>query len=168
MTTIFDFTRMESAANWLSMGDAVMGGRSVGRLRPTAAGAAVFEGVVSLENNGGFASARSRPLRRRLPANARLMVECRGDGKTYKLVARTDAAFDGIAYHASFAPPATDWTTCVFAPTDFAPTFRGRVVLAPPLQTASIVTLGLMIAGKQAGPFSLQLRRIGVVPSAPR
>ncbi len=162
MMTIFDFARPESAADWLSIGDAVMGGRSVGRLRPTGDGAAVFEGVVSLENNGGFASVRSRPLPRRLPADARLVVVCRGDGKTYKLVARTDAAFDGIAYQAAFAPPATDWTTRTFAPTDFAPTLRGRVVPAPPLQTAAIVTLGLMIAGKQAGLFSLQLRWIGV------
>lgn len=160
MIVLFDFTQPESTAAWFSIGDAVMGGRSVGQLRPTGNGSAVFEGLVSLDHNGGFASVRSRPLAHQLPDNARLVVECRGDGKTYKLVARTDAAFDGIAYHAVFTPPTTAWATCVLSAVDFTPTFRGRSVLAPPLRPANLVTLGLMIAGKQAGPFALWLRRL--------
>lgn len=163
MTTLFDFTRPESAAAWFAVGDAVMGGRSVGRLRPTDDGAAVFEGVVSLDNNGGFASIRSRPVAHRPPDDALFVVECRGDGKTYKLVARTDAAFDGVAYQAAFTPPTAAWTRCVFGAADFVPTFRGRVVPAPPLRPSALVTLGLMIAGRQAGPFALRLRRIDAV-----
>lgn len=166
MTTLFDFTRPESVAEWFPIGDGVMGGCSVGRLRPTGDGAAVFEGVVSLANNGGFASVRSRPLPQRLPVDAVLVIECWGDGKTYKLTARTDTAFDGVAYQATFSPPTADWVQYTFSAADFVPTFRGRVVPAPPLQPAAIVTLGLMIAGKRA-KLALWLRRIGVVGSGP-
>jgi hypothetical protein len=58
-----------------------MGGVSHSRLRHDAAGHAVFEGVVSLENNGGFASVRSRPLDLGVPGAANYSLEVRGDGK---------------------------------------------------------------------------------------
>ncbi|MFQ3582492.1 MAG: CIA30 family protein [Chloracidobacterium sp.] len=162
MTVLFDFTHPPAIEAWYALGDRVMGGRSVGQLRPTGQGHAIFEGFVSFENNGGFASIRSQPLDRTLPPNAEFIVEAQGDGKTYKFVARTDGGFDGVAYQATFTPRAECWETYRFAATELTPTFRGRPVSAPPLNSAAITTLGLMIAGKQFGPFALRLRRIAI------
>jgi len=163
---VFDFANPTAAAAWYAIGDQVMGGCSSGQLRPTNHGFAVFEGVVSLANQGGFASVRSAPLAHRLPPQAVFVIVAKGDGKTYKFVVRTDAAFDGLAYQATFTPLPDAWQMYRLATTDFTPTFRGRPVPAPPLQTEATVTLGLMIAGKQAGPFALAIRQIGVLPQA--
>ena len=55
------FDKGEELARWYSVSDTVMGGVSHGRLRGTESGTALFEGHLSLENNGGFAMVRTRP-----------------------------------------------------------------------------------------------------------
>jgi NADH dehydrogenase [ubiquinone] 1 alpha subcomplex assembly factor 1 len=95
---LFDFQTAESTADWSAIDDAVMGGVSASRLRHDPAGHAVFEGVVSLDNNGGFASVRSRPGELGAPEVVSYVLDVRGDGKRYKLNLRTDDAFDGVSY----------------------------------------------------------------------
>ena len=56
---LFDFSDPRAAEAWRAIDDRVMGGVSRSRLRHDRAGHAVFEGDVSLERNGGFASVRS-------------------------------------------------------------------------------------------------------------
>jgi hypothetical protein len=56
-----DFGDAARVAGWFSIDDRVMGGVSSSRLRYDAASHAVFEGPLSLERNGGFASVRSPP-----------------------------------------------------------------------------------------------------------
>jgi len=57
---LFDF-HQDGGPRWHAINDGVMGGVSQGRARITGDGVLVFSGVVSLENNGGFASIRSEP-----------------------------------------------------------------------------------------------------------
>jgi hypothetical protein len=121
----------------------------------------VFEGVVSLDNNGGFASVRSRRGELGTPGAVSYVLEVRGDGKRYKLNLRTDDAFDGVSYQAAFETPRDQWTTVRLPVAEFRPTFRGRVVAtAPPLDPARVRQVGLMIADRQAGAFSLAVRSI--------
>ena len=58
--TLFDFTTATNSTAWQIVNDDVMGGVSTSRFQVRTNGA-VFSGVVSLENNGGFASVRSSP-----------------------------------------------------------------------------------------------------------
>jgi hypothetical protein len=158
---LFDFQVAESTAGWSAIDDAVMGGVSASRLRHDPAGHAVFEGVVSLDNNGGFASVRSRPGELGAPGVLSYVLEVRGDGKRYKLSLRTDDGFDGVNYQATFETPHEQWTTVRLPVAEFRPTFRGRVVAtAPPLEPAGVRQVGLMIADRQAGAFSLAVRSI--------
>ena len=159
---LFDFQAVESTADWSAIDDAVMGGVSASRLRHDPAGHAVFEGVVSLDNNGGFASVRSRPGALGAPGAASFVLEVRGDGKRYKLNLRTDDAFDGVNYQAAFETPRDQWTTVRLPVSEFRPTFRGRVVAtAPPLDPGEVRQVGLMITDRQAGAFRLAVRSIG-------
>jgi NADH dehydrogenase [ubiquinone] 1 alpha subcomplex assembly factor 1 len=64
---LFDFTDANAANAWRAIDDRVMGGVSRSALRHDPAGHAVFEGTVSLERNGGFASVPSTPGERGLP-----------------------------------------------------------------------------------------------------
>jgi len=160
-TFVFDFRQARQAPEWTPIDDVVMGGRSVSAFR-LESDAAVFSGTVSLENNGGFASVRSAPGRFDLSDYAGVLLRVRGDGKTYKFNLRTDSDFDGVNYRAVFTPQRAVWTTVKLPFGAFAPTFRGRVLpRAEALDPARIVTFGLLIGDKQAGPFRLEIAWIG-------
>jgi monofunctional biosynthetic peptidoglycan transglycosylase len=158
---VFDFTFSDAVRAWRAIDDGVMGGRSFSQLLSTAHGTARFVGVVSLENNGGFASQRSAAHGLDLSAYEGIVVDCLGDGKTYKLALRTDGGFDGVAYQAEFQATAHEWRHVMTPWTDFRPTFRGRVLTGhAPLDPSRITQFGLMIADRQAGNFCLELKRI--------
>jgi monofunctional biosynthetic peptidoglycan transglycosylase len=133
--------------------DGVMGGRSRSTLLRTPTGLR-FEGDVSLDNGGGFASFRA-PLR--LPPDvAALQVAVQGDGQRYRLVLRTDDSGGAAQYQAPFvAAPAL--MTLRFVAGDFVARFRGRDVVAPPLRLADVRAFGLLIGEGQAGPFRVEL-----------
>jgi hypothetical protein len=133
--------------------DDVMGGQSRSKLLRTATGL-LFEGDVSLANGGGFASFRA-PLR--LPPDVcALQVACRGDGRRYRLVLRTDEGRGAAQYQAPFVAPRA-LTMLRFVSADFVARFRGRPVAAPPLRLADVRTFGLLISERQSGPFRIEL-----------
>lgn len=158
---LFRFDSAASVADWFAIDDGVMGGVSRSRLRHAVAGHAVFEGIVSLENNGGFASVRSRPLDLGVAGAGGYAIELCGDGKRYKFRVLVNDAFDGVSYQAPIEVPAGIWSTVRLPLRAFQATFRGRAVAtAPPLDLARVRQMGFMIADRQAGPFSLELRSI--------
>jgi NADH dehydrogenase [ubiquinone] 1 alpha subcomplex assembly factor 1 len=160
---LFDFSDPRSVALWNPIDDGVMGGVSRSQFRHDPAGHAVFAGHVSFENNGGFASVRCQPCDLGRMEVVAYLLEVRGDGKRYKLNLRTDNGFDGVNYQARLEAPAAIWTTCRLASADFLPSLRGRPVPdAPPLDTARLRQIGLMIADRQEGPFALAVRSIAV------
>ncbi len=162
--TLHDFSRPEEARRFGAIDDVVMGGRSWSRLAHDAAAAlAAFEGEVSLEDGGGFASVRSEPTPRDLSAFRGLALRVRGDGRRYKLNVRTDAAFDCVTWQAAFRPAPGAWEEVSLPWPAFEPRFRGRPVAAGALDAARVVTLGLLVSDRQAGPFRLELAWIAAV-----
>ena len=163
-TVVFDFG--SHAEPWPNIDDPVMGGlsRSTMVIKP---GVAVFEGFVSLENNGGFASLRSGPAEHDLSSFVGIVLRVRGDGKVYGVRLRTDGRFDGVSYQAKIATEAGCWTEMELpfaGPPEagkrntFRPVFRGRVVKGyPPLDPAAITSFGLIISDRQEGPFRLEI-----------
>ena len=153
-----DFCDPATARAFRGINDAVMGGESTSRLSVVDA-ALVFEGEVSLQSNGGFASFRG-PVQ--IPAGASaLQVTVRGDGKRYKLTVKLDDSNATAQYQSPFTAP-RDWTTLRFAPGEFTASFRGRSVVAPPLAFGEVRTLGVLISDRQAGPFRIELRDVRV------
>ncbi len=149
---------------WQAINDGVMGGVSAGRLRFDLAGCAVFEGAVSLENNGGFASVRAAALDLGCVDTVAYALTVFGDGRTYKLNLRTDTGFDGLTYQAAFTPAPGRWTRAVLPLAAFEPRFRGRLVPdAPALRPAAVKQIGLLISDKQAGAFRLMVKTIEAV-----
>ncbi|WP_428418619.1 CIA30 family protein [Methylibium sp.] len=160
---LFDFADPQTVIAWQAIDDRVMGGVSRSKLRHDPVGHAVFEGTVSLERNGGFASVRSSPDARGQVGAEACLIELRGDNKQFKLSLLTDDGFDSLNYQATFAAAGTDWQTLHLPLADFRASFRGREVThAPALDPARVRQVGLMIASRQAGPFELQIRRISL------
>jgi len=151
-----DFSRPAAARGFRVINDGVMGGVSSSQLSQSG-GSLVFEGVVSLENNGGFASFRG-PVS--IPPGTRsLRVTLRGDGQRYKLALKTEDNNAGPQYQAGFVAP-RDWATLSFTPAEFSASFRGRTVDAPSMVFDQMHAIGVLIADKQAGPFRLEIRSI--------
>lgn len=158
MQMIFDFA--DGAEPWPSIDDVVMGGVSRSEM-VLADGTAVFQGRLSLENNGGFASIRSRAGEHDLDGFDGLLVHVRGDGRTYGFRLRTTASFDGVSYQAEL-PTERDARTEVRLPfSSFIPVYRGRRVDDhPALDPAEIKTFGIILADKNPGPFRLEIDSI--------
>jgi monofunctional biosynthetic peptidoglycan transglycosylase len=155
------------AVRWHDLSDPVMGGVSHGEL-VVVSGVGIFRGVVSLEHDGGFASVRSTAGRYDLSGYAGLSVRVRGDGKRYGLRLRTDESFDGVNYQIDLDPGAGEWRDLELPFAGFRPVHRGRLVAGhPPLDPAAITTFGLIIAGRQAGPFRLEIASIAGYGEAP-
>jgi len=155
---LFYFQAPTNAPAWQIVNDDVMGGVSTSRFEILTNGSAVFSGVVSLENNGGFASVRSAPAVQNLAGVDAFVLRVRGDGRSYKFTARTDRSFDSAIYQTSFTTRPGEWAEHRLPLKQFVPTFRGRVLAdAPPLDPARVVSVGFLIADKQAGPFQLEI-----------
>ncbi|MFM2261261.1 MAG: hypothetical protein RL457_1587 [Pseudomonadota bacterium] len=150
-----DFSNPNTLRDSWIVNDGVMGGVSQSSLRQDVDGM-VFEGLVSLENNGGFASMRSSV---RFPQGTQLIeLIAKGDGKRYKLVLRTELA-PRVTYVADFIALPT-WQTYRFNLSQFKSTFRGRDVNAPTLSFSDVIDFGILISNTQAGSFAIQLKTL--------
>ncbi len=155
---VLDFSRAEDRDSWYIVNDGVMGGISHSEIIFSKSGTAIFQGTVSLDNNGGFASTRKGPRSYKLGEYSGLALQIRGDGKDYQLRLRTDDRFDTISYRYRFTTqPGTEQTIrAVF--TEFEPVFRGRVLDdVEPLSPEKIQQLGFLIADKQSGTFRIEV-----------
>jgi hypothetical protein len=149
--------------DWFVVNDGVMGGRSSSTLKGEDGGVAVFEGYLSLENNGGFASVRTAVPERALAGASSVLLRVRGDGKRYQLRLRPPGRSDGVAFAAGFQTTAGRWTTVELPLESFEPTFRGyRPRGVGPLDAGKIGQVGIMLTDKQEGPFRLEIDWIGV------
>jgi Complex I intermediate-associated protein 30 (CIA30) len=156
--TLFDFQAATNSPAWEVVNDNVMGGVSTGQFQVLTNGCAVFSGTVRLENNGGFASVRSAPVRENLTGLTAVVLRVRGDGQRYKFNVRTGAGFDAPLYQCGFTTTQGEWVEHRLGFSDFVPTFRGRVLTdAPPLNPATVNSVGFLISDKQAGPFRLEI-----------
>lgn len=154
---LFDFRAGANSPGWQVVNDDVMGGISTSQFQVLTNGGALFSGVVSLENNGGFASVRSSVLRENLSGCKAFVLRVRGDGKRYKFTVRTQSGLNAPNYQAEFMTKRGEWEEHRLAFKDFVPTFRGRVLTGvPPLSAAEISSLGVLIADQQSGPFQLE------------
>ena len=76
---LFDFDKNSDLKNWAVVNDVVMGGRSDGSIEINNAGHGIFQGKVSLENNGGFSSVRYRFNQKNIDGYTKMILRVKGD-----------------------------------------------------------------------------------------
>lgn len=152
-----------SAAPWYAINDGVMGGRS-GSAPEIIDGCLHFSGFISLENNGGFASIRSRQ-RHDLSDAKGVLLRVLGDGRRYQFRLYTDASYQGskIAYSVAFDTLRDQWLEL---PLDFSrlePVVRGRTLPGPVFNAGKVEEIGFLLADKQQGAFHLSVAWIRIM-----
>lgn len=162
-TPLMSFEKPDDEPRWIAVNDGVMGGLSRGGPR-LADGKLHFEGMLSLENNGGFSSTRTIGRTFDLSGKSTMVLRVMGDGRRYQLRLATDARFRGaaVSYGAEFATTDGQWTEVHIAFAELAPSFRGNALDGPPVNLAQVEEIGVMVGDKREGPFRLAVDWIGV------
>jgi monofunctional biosynthetic peptidoglycan transglycosylase len=159
--TLIEFQEAEKLDDWVIINDGVMGGLSRSEILFSENNTAVFQGVVSLENNGGFSSTRTTSRNYGLDGYSGILLKVKGDGKKYQFRIRTDDRFDGVSYRYHFTTEAGKWMTIRVPFEECVPVFRGRVLDdVETISAKQIQQLGLLISDKQKGPFKIEVKWI--------
>ncbi len=160
---LFDLDDAAAVRGWTTVNDPVMGGKSTSMIS-FGDGGLQFSGTISLENNGGFASARSPQdpdLGRRAAGMTSLRVHAVGDGKTYLL--KVSTAGQPWSYIQRFPTDAGVWRIYDLPVGGFRPVGM-RLDPAPDapqtLNPSTISGVSIYILDKQQGPFEITVTAI--------
>jgi len=165
--SLFDFASAGDE-NWRSVNDNVMGGVSKGgMLFDDSKQTATFKGALSRRNNGGFSTVRSRARDLGLAGYEGLTLRVRGDGRTYKLQARSGSHMWSGSFEKAFATRDGEWQEIAIPFVDMTRSFRGRRVRSEPITGAKIRSIGFSIADKDESPFALEIDSIVAYKSVP-
>lgn len=160
--TLFDFSSAKTSGQWFIVNDGVMGGVSQSRINLNGDGTATFSGTLSSENNGGFASIRTRIAGELDNEFKGVSIRLRGDGNIYSLRFRPDSRFDGYSYQAKVKTKKDKWVEVDVPFSEFTPTFRGYTLSGKPaLMAKDIAQMGIMVSDKQWGDFKVDIDWIG-------
>lgn len=161
---LFDFDDA-SASEWQIVNDGVMGGLSKGAIKMDDDGHIRFFGELSLKNNGGFASVRSRPKDLNLNDGDSILLRVRGDGRKYTLNAYVPTRQVAFSYQADFETKRDKWTEVSIPLERLQAMSFGRPVRNSELQPSQVNSVGILLGDKKAGPFEILVDWIRVVPA---
>jgi len=161
---LFDFAKPDAAEAWQPVNDGVIGGVSDGRFKITEQGTMEFFGTLSLENNGGFASVRSRRSDLGLKPDDSLLIRLRGDGREYLLNLYVPSLQIAYSYRAAIPTKAGEWIEVRIPIKDcYATSFGRKVPNAGPVDARKVNSIGFMLADKKPGPFKLEIAWVKAV-----
>lgn len=166
-------TQQAGGLSWGPLDDIVMGGVSKTALEPGKF-EGVFKGMVSTDNNGGFAGIRTKfEAPKDISSCKSFKLRVLGDGKRYKFIARDSEAWNGIAWSFSFDTSDQQWVDVTIPIKDLKPTKFARIVAdSPPFNKKRLQGLQITLSkfeyeGKlnpnfAPGLFALNIDSIGV------
>ena len=160
--TLVSSVEANAAKKWQVVNDGVMGGRSLSRVRMNSDEKLEFSGTLSLANNGGFASIRTRTGLLGLQQNDTIVIRVRGDGRQYNFNLYTQTDLRGYSFRRAFKTRKDEWVEIRLPMDRFVATWRGRVFPKESLDPAKVAGLGVLLGDKMAGPFKLELDWIKV------
>jgi hypothetical protein len=155
---IFDFTENSDIQDWIVVDDVVMGGESASTFKLNEDGYGVFEGSISLDNNGGFSSVRYRFQKTMIQQYSTISIKLRGDSKKYQFRIKSNSG----AYYSYIAPFSTsgEWQQIEIPLKDMYPSFRGRKLAQPNFSKDYIEEITFLIGNKKVEKFKLVLDKI--------
>ncbi len=171
---LFDFRHPSEdlKETWGAVDDVVMGGVSESSIRLIDK-AALFTGIVSTANSGGFVSVRTRNFNPslNLAGYEGMEIRVKGDGQRYKFILRCESKWDGISYCYSFDTQKDTWIDVRIPFSTLIPVFRAKTLQdAPPFDVSQVHAVQLMLSkfeydgglnpNFQPGGFALEVETI--------
>ena len=157
---LFDSGAKPSSLNWNIVNDTVMGGRSSSRWISKSSSPCSFEGYLSLENNGGFASVRCDLNNENLTKTEGIFIRVKGDGRKYQFRIRSQAS-RWANYSHEFKTVRNKIKTFYLPFKDFEPSWRGRSLNnLPVLKGKDVRGIGFLLGDKIQGKFQLEILSI--------
>jgi len=150
-----DFKTTSTIGTWTSVNDGVMGGLSKGEPKINKEKKMVFKGEISLANNGGFSSIRTRGSVLNLSNYDGLEIKIKGDGRMYYLTSRSNSK-KMLAFWSPIQPPKDEWTVIRVPFNSFYATYFGKKIPMMSLNTKKITSVGFMLYDKQGGSFEIE------------
>ncbi|MBT5439799.1 MAG: CIA30 family protein [Pelagibacteraceae bacterium] len=142
--------------NWKIVNDSVMGGRSDATLKLKNNLYGVFNGYLSLQNNGGFSSIRAY-YPPDLTDVKSITIRIKGDGRQYSFRVRGNTS-NWASYTHTFNTVKNKWIEKELMIKDFYPLYRGYYLNDMPLLSEMVIKeIGFMLSDKQTGPFELEI-----------
>ena len=142
--------------NWKIVNDTVMGGRSDATLKLKNNLYGIFNGYLSLQNNGGFSSIRAY-YPPDLTNVKSITLRVKGDGRQYSFRVRGNTS-NWASYTHSFDTIDGEWIEKEMKIDNFYPVYRGYYLNDMPLLSEIIIKeIGIMLSDKQTGPFELEI-----------
>ena len=155
LAVIFDFNKKSNVEDWVIVDDGVMGGRSKGNFKLSKDGFGVFEGKISLENNGGFSSLRYKFPKIETKEYSKVVLKLKGDGKQYQFRVKTNSG-DYYSYITTFSTSGK-WQEIEIPLKDMYPSYRGRKLDQPNFSGDYIEEIMFLIGNKKEENFKLLL-----------
>ena len=163
LKVLFDFTGVDAAKEWQAVNDGVMGGVSEGKFKITDKKTMEFFGMLSLANNGGFASVRTKGKKLGLEKGDTLVVKVRGDGREYELNLYVPTIQIAYSYRTVFQTEKDEWVEIKLPLDTFYATSFGQVVKnAGQVNPATVNGIGFVLSDKKAGPFKMEIEWVKV------
>ncbi len=158
--SVTEFTAAENEKfGWIIVNDGVMGGLSEGSMAMTGEGTMRFRGDLSTKNNGGFSMVTSQKVDYNLSNDLGLLLNVRGDGRTYTARLVSDARFRGmeVSFSADFETVKGEWSQVKIPFADFKGSFRGTDLPDAKFDPSVIQRIGILIGDKKDAPFDLEI-----------
>ena len=155
---IFNFKKSSDIEQWIIVDDVVMGGRSSGSFSLNSEGHGVFEGAISLQNNGGFSSVRYKMGKLQIEGATKIILKIKGDGKKYQFRIKSNSG-DYYSYIYPFSTTG-EWEEVQILLKDMYPAFRGRNLDQPNFSKDHIDEIAFLIGNKTEESFKLLIDKI--------
>ena len=156
--SLFQFDADTDLSSWQIVNDGVMGGRSKGRLTLSDDGHGVFEGFVSLENNGGFTMIQHRFAPVDVSDYNAVVIRVKGDGKPYQIRLKSTPS---QYYNYSCKTKTTgEWETIQIPFEEFKPQFRGMPLNKSVYPGEQLGEVAILIGNKKAEEFRIEIDAI--------
>lgn len=155
---IFDFNKNAGIQGWKIVDDAVMGGMSSGTFKLSPDGHGVFEGTVSLENNGGFSMVQYQFDKMKANRDSRIIIKLKGDGRKYQLRVKDNSS--NYYWYVTTFTTSGEWQEIEIPLKDMYPSFRGKKLDLPHFSQNHIEEIAFLTGNKKAEKFKLLIDKI--------
>jgi len=148
---------MKTENKWRIVNDGVMGGLSLSKTI-VKDDKIIFSGIVSLENNGGFASLRSPVKDYNFEVFSGIEIKLKGYGKRYSVSMKETSYFNGYFYTSSFETKKDEWIVVQIPFDQFKLYYFGKETDSnKKIPLNNIKEISLLIGDKQEGEFKAEI-----------